>query len=406
MSPTPQRPGAEAPRDPPDPDDVVERLPCGYVVTGPDGTILRVNRTFTTLTGHAPEEVVGRRSFASLLTAGGRIYHETHFAPMLSMQGAVREVALDLVRADGERVPVLVNAEQEMADGRAGIVQLVVFPATHRREYERELLRATRLAEQSELRARALAQTLQSTLIPPSPPELPGLDVSAAYRPAGDGEEVGGDFYDVFQLAAGDWVVTLGDVVGKGVEAAVVTALVRYTIRALCVRTENLSDVLAGLNRVLLEEPGDRFCTVVLVRLRRGEDGWTATMASGGHPLPLHLDHTGSVATVGATGSLVGLLDDVSFEDAELPLVTGDLLVMYTDGVTEGRRGNEFFGDERLHRSVAEHRAAAYPAEQVLAEVLAFQDGRPRDDIAVVAVRLPPGPGTRPPTPPTGGDTP
>src|SRR3954447_19663187 len=247
-----------------DPEQLYDRAPCGYLSTTADGTIVKANATFLDMTGYLSHELVGSRTFASLLTPGGRIYHETHYAPMLSMQGRVREVALDLVRADGSRLPVLVNAALEATpDGTPKVVRVAVFDATHRREYERELLRAKERAERSELRARSLARTLQSTLIPPSPPALPGLDVSAAYRPAGDGQEVGGDFYDVFQISEGDWVVALGDVCGKGVEAAVVTALVRYTLRALTVQLDAPSAVLHSLNDVLLEQGSDRFCTVV-----------------------------------------------------------------------------------------------------------------------------------------------
>jgi sigma-B regulation protein RsbU (phosphoserine phosphatase) len=310
---------------------------------------------------------------------------------MLRMQGGVREVAFEIVRADGQRLPVLVNAALESDDrGDPRVVRIAVFDATHRREYERELLRAKQRAEQSETRARALAQTLQSTLIPPSPPLLPGLDVSAAYRPAGDGQEVGGDFYDIFQISAGDWVVALGDVCGKGVEAAVVTALVRYTIRALAVQRDSPSVVLRELNDVLLTQGSDRFCTVVLVRLRRRGEAWSATLASAGHPLPLHLSGSAGVRQVGETGTLVGVLREVRVSDTVLRLVAGDLLVMYTDGVTEGRRGSEFFGEARLHRSVLTHRGEPLPADGILGDVLDFQEGSARDDIAVVAVRVPP----------------
>lgn len=161
-----------------DPEELYERAPCGYLTTTPDGTVVKANGTFCSLTGYTREQLVGQRTFAELLTVG-RIYHETHYAPMLR---TVREVAFELVRSDGERLPVLVNAVLEVdADDHPELVRVAVFDATHRREYERELLRAKERAEQSEGRARALARTLQSTLIPPSPPSLPGLDVSAAH---------------------------------------------------------------------------------------------------------------------------------------------------------------------------------------------------------------------------------
>jgi phosphoserine phosphatase RsbU/P len=373
-----------------DPEQLYERAPCGYLTTTPDGLVVKANATFLELTGYRRDELVGRRAFAELLTAGGRIYHETHYAPMLRMHGRVREVALDLVRGDGGRVPVLVNAVLDQdTEGAPRAVRIAVFDATHRREYERELLRAKQQAEQSERRAQALARTLQSTLIPPSPPSLPGLDVTAAYRPAGNGEEVGGDFYDVFEIAEGDWVVALGDVCGKGVDAAVVTALVRHTIRALTVQQSRPSDVLTALNDVLLASGSDRFCTVVVVRLRRDAGAWSATLSSGGHPLPLHLSPGGEMDTVGEPGTLIGILRDVRVEDRSVALEPGDLFVLFTDGVTEGRSGSEFFGEQRLRASVLAHRDAAVPAEGILGDVLDFQEGRARDDIAVVTVRVP-----------------
>ena len=374
-----------------DAEQLYDRAPCGYLTTTPDGTLVKVNETFLGIAGRTREELVGRRSFADLLTAGGRIYHETHYAPLLQMHGTAREVAFEIARPDGQRVPVLVNAVLDVDnDGGPSVVRVAVFDATQRREYERELLRAKQRAEQSEVRARALARTLQATLIPPSPPRIPGLDVSAAYRPAGDGEEVGGDFYDIFQIRDDDWVVVLGDVCGKGVEAAVVTSLVRHNLRALTVQLDSPAEVLSSLNDVLLADGRERFATVVVVRLRRTADGWQATMSSGGHPLPL-LATGETVTEVGVPGALVGVLAEVVCTDTVLPLRPGDVLMMYTDGVTEGRRAREFYGDARLQQALAAHRAAERPAEVVLDEVLDFQLGVARDDIAVVAVRVPSG---------------
>ena len=176
---------------------------------------------------------------------------------------------------------------------------------------------------------------------------------------------------------------------GKGVDAAVVTALVRYTIRALSVQMEEPREVLSRLNDVLLAQRSERFCTVVLLRLRHDGDAWSVTLSSGGHPLPLHLDADRDLRPVGDAGSLIGVLSEVTLLDSRVRLAAGDLLVMYTDGVTEGRRGQEFFGEDRLHRAVLEHADAPLPAESILGDVLDFQRGRARDDIAVVAVRVP-----------------
>ena len=187
-----------------DPVALYESAPCGFLTTTPDGVIVKTNATFRTWVRREAAELVGVASFTDLLTVGSRIYHETHFAPMLMMQDQVQEVALELVRPDGTRLPVLVNASLARGeDGRPRAVRIAVFDATERRRYERELLDAKERAEASEREARTLARTLQQTLIPPAEPKIPGLDLAAAYHPAGHGAEVGGDFYDVFPVGDG-----------------------------------------------------------------------------------------------------------------------------------------------------------------------------------------------------------
>ncbi len=117
-----------------DAEALYERAPCGYLSTTPEGTIIKVNTTFLTLTGYERNDLLGRRAFAELLTPGGRIFHETHYAPMLQMQGFVREIAVDLVRADRSRLSVLLNASLlRSSDGDPQLVRLAVFDATERR---------------------------------------------------------------------------------------------------------------------------------------------------------------------------------------------------------------------------------------------------------------------------------
>jgi phosphoserine phosphatase RsbU/P len=367
-----------------------DRAPCGYLSTTPDGVVVRVNETFLEWTGYRREDLVGRRRFIDLLPVGGRIYHETHYAPTLHLQGTAREIALEVVCADGRRLPVLVNSVLDRdADGAPRVIRTAVFDATERRRYEREVLAAKRRAEESEARAVQLAQTLQQTLIPPTPPHIPGLDVAAAYRPAGDGRHVGGDFYDVFQVATDDWVIALGDVQGKGAEAAAVTTLARYTVRAASVDHDSPSDVLHTLDQVLHGAETDRFCTVVVVRLRRVDDRWCATVACGGHPLPLLRRPGRRPVTVGEHGGLLGALPGATFTDAEVTLGPGDALVLFTDGVTEGRRRGHFYGTSRLVEVVDEHRGpAAEVTGAILADVMAYQSDDARDDIAVVTVAV------------------
>ncbi|HET9187860.1 MAG TPA: SpoIIE family protein phosphatase [Acidothermaceae bacterium] len=369
-----------------DAEKLYEQAPCGYLSTTPDGLIIKVNQTFLTLTGYRRDDLVGRRAFADLLTAGGRIYHETHYAPMLRLQGKAREIALDLVRADGSKLPVLVNSVLErLDDGAPAVVRTAVFDATERRAYERELLQAKRRAEESEAHATDLARTLQQTLIPPAPPEIPGLDIAAAYRPAGAGDEVGGDFYDIFELSDGSWVVGLGDVRGKGVQAAVVAALARHTIRAAAVRARQPSEVLRVLNTVLLRDDVDRYCTVVVLFLRRIDNMWKAIVSCGGHAPPLLVRSGRELSAFGKPGTLIGVFDEPELVDIGVTLKAGESLVLTTDGVTEGRRGREFFGESRLAAAVAANCGSAQSiVDGILADVLAFQGGHARDDIAIV----------------------
>jgi sigma-B regulation protein RsbU (phosphoserine phosphatase) len=375
-----------------DPAQLYDRAPCGYLTTTPDGLIAKVNQTFLTLTGYGQGDLVGRRRFVDLLAAGGRIYHETHYAPMLQMHGTAREIALDIVCADGRRLPVLVNSVLERdPSGTPTVVRTAVFDATQRRAYERELLLTKQRAEESEVHARRLAQTLQRSFIPPTHPRIPGLQLAAAYRPAGDGTEIGGDFYDVFEIAPDDWCVVIGDVCGKGVDAAVVTSLARYTVRAAAVRQSEPSAALATLNEVLLHHETERFCTLSVLRLRHEAEHWTATVSCGGHPLPLLVRAPGAPVTFGQPGPLVGVLDWPRFSNTTVKLQPSDVIVVYTDGVTEARSENgELYGDDRLMEFLTTRRpSAAVLVEGLLDEVVQFQSRRPRDDIAVVVIAVP-----------------
>ena len=378
-----------------DAEDLYENAPCGYLSTRLDGTIVKVNATFLRWTGLRCEDLVGRRTFADLLTVGGRIFHETHYAPLLRMQGRAREIAVDLVCADGTRLPVLVNAvvTDETPD-RPPLVRAALFDATERRQYERDLVEARRRAEESEARARALSTTLQESLLPPAPPTVPGLDVAIAYRPAGTGTDLGGDFSDVFEAPGGAWSVVVGDVQGKGVEAATVGLLARHTLRAAALRTSEPKLALQTLHLTLERDPTERFCTAVFARVRWLAPGrFRMVVACGGHPLPLLASHNGSVVPVGRHGSLLGIIDAPSFVDTPVDLGVGDAAVFYTDGVPEARRGREFYGEERLAERVRSRRGdgAAAVAEGIVDDVVAFQAGVPRDDIAVVVLAVPPG---------------
>ena len=375
-----------------DPEELYDKAPCAYLSTSPDGTIVKVNATFLAWTGYERDEVVGGRRFQDLLAPGDRIFYETHFSPLLRMQGAVREIAVELVGRSGQRLPVLVNSV--LKRGPAGdplVIRTAIFDATERRAYEQELVAARRRAEESEARTTALARTLQASFLPPAIVPPPGLDVGGAYRPAGDGSQVGGDFYDVFETGRGTWAVVLGDVCGKGPQAAVLTTLVRYTVRAEALRTPYPSAVLADLHQALVRYHPDQFCTALFLTLERCAGGVRLTVSSGGHHLPLRLAADGTFSKVGEAGTILGMLDTPRLTDATTILRPGDVLVLYTDGVTEARRDREFFDEERLRAAIAEHAGepATGIADAVVAAALDFQRGDARDDMAVVAIKVP-----------------
>jgi len=238
-----------------------------------------------------------------------------------------------------------------------------------------------------------IARTLQQSLLPAELPDIPGIEAAARFRPTGQGNEVGGDFYDLFESGGRGWTVVMGDVCGKGPDAAAVTALARYTLRAAAMRERLPSRSLALLNEAMLRQRDDRrFCTVAYAYLEPMAEGARIGFASGGHPLPLLLRADGSVQAVGEPGSLLGVLPDPSFEDRSLSLAPGDALVFYTDGVIEGRGANGALDEVGLAQLVAS--CAGDGADAIAARVedaaVAAQDGSPRDDIAVLVLRVAP----------------
>jgi PAS domain S-box-containing protein len=238
-----------------------------------------------------------------------------------------------------------------------------------------------------------IARTLQQSLLPAELPDIPGIEAAARFRPTGEGNEVGGDFYDLFESGGRGWTVVMGDVCGKGPDAAAVTALARYTLRAAAMRERLPSRSLGLLNEALLRQRDDRrFCTVAYAYLEPRAEGARIGFASGGHPLPLLLRADGSVQPVGEPGTLLGVVSDPTFEDRSLSLSPGDALVFYTDGVIEGRGGNSSLDENGLARLVAA--CAGAGADAIAAQVedaaVEAQDGSPRDDIAVLVLRVAP----------------
>lgn len=235
-----------------------------------------------------------------------------------------------------------------------------------------------------------VAATLQDSLLPPNLPEIPGMRLAARYLPARAEVDVGGDFYDVFEAGRRDWVFVIGDVCGKGAEAAAVTALARHTIRATVLRTRRPRMVLGRVNEALLRHTGqERFATIAYLRARLVEGGgWRLNIGLGGHPSPWVIREDGRVERLGQGGTLLGALTKVHIADVEDRLAPGDTVIMLTDGVLEARNvEGEQFGDDRvtelLQRMSGE--APDVVAARIVEAARDFQEGLLRDDIAILA---------------------
>jgi serine phosphatase RsbU (regulator of sigma subunit) len=229
-----------------------------------------------------------------------------------------------------------------------------------------------------------VARTLQESLLPEALPEVPGWDVAAMYRAAGRDSDVGGDFYDLWPVGE-EWMMMIGDVTGKGVEAAVVTSLVRHTAWAASDFAASPSAVLARVDAALKRRPERPVCTGLCVRL----SGARGVLACGGHPRPLRLTDRG-VTELGSYGTLLGAFRNASWPETPFELQPGETFVAVTDGVTDARgRGGERFGAERLHELLRESRGDSPGAirGRLLAALEEFQEGPQADDTAVVIMR-------------------
>jgi len=242
----------------------------------------------------------------------------------------------------------------------------------------------------------AVGRALQHSLLPTYIPEVPGLDIGVVYEAAGQHNEVGGDFYDVFAVGGGQWCFAIGDVCGTGAEAAAVTGLARHTLRALGRAGFPLADTLERLNAAILDEGNRaRFLTLLYGRLRPRPDASAAlTMISAGHPLPLVVRPGPTVVELGRPQMLLGVVPTVSYTAEEHVLHRGEMLVAVTDGVLERRAGARVFGDHGLATEVA--KVGSYPAQfvadRVRRAVVDFAPQPQRDDMAVLVIRAGPEP--------------
>ena len=232
------------------------------------------------------------------------------------------------------------------------------------------------------------AETLQRSLLPAALPTVPGWEVATLYRPAAPAGVIGGDFFDLF-LTEGGFTVVIGDVTGKGIEAAALTALARHSLRASALLGLSPADSLALLNRLLLDQPEMSLATAVLARVNTAGEEATVTLACGGHPLPLRHRGDAFPAELGEVGILLGFDPAAHWPEHTVPIEPGDTLLFYTDGVTDtpGRQGR--FGESGLKSLLASPSQAPEDLLQALARELdQFGAGEAPDDIAVVAAQL------------------
>ncbi len=272
-------------------------------------------------------------------------------------------------------------------------------------QLEVQLAARRTIAREEKLRheAEELADALQASLLPPRPPELPGMELATRYRAGELGLKVGGDFFDVFRLASNDWGIVMGDACGKGARPASLAALARWTMRASSVHLFNPRDVLRDVNAALRADDASghdgHFCTAVFSRLELDTCGAWMTIASAGHPLPVLMRRSGLVEFRGESALPLGMFDVIDPVDERVGLGPGDAMVLYTDGITEARdhRG-EMFGEDRLIRALQglTDRSANGISDGIVQAAHRFSGDRFGDDVAVVVVRVPADAGTEP----------
>lgn len=340
--------------------------------------------------------------------------------PLVTGPAGVRfYAAAPIITSDGHRlgtVNVLDTRPRDLTETETATLADLAATVMDQLEVRLSALAAVRAAherrkaaEEARLRAErdkaaiaAFASTLQRTLVPPVLPVVPGLELACHYQTASP-QDVGGDFYDVFPLGPpceGRWAFFLGDVCGKGAEAAAVTSLARYTLRAAALHDAEPIAVLAALNTALLLDPsvGTRFCTALFGILRSGTDGGiTVTVATGGHPpayrLSAHAPGGTRVEKVQLVGGmLVGAFTEAAFASRTLDLAPGEALLLYTDGLIEARTaGGEMLAEEGLVDFLA-RRTGPVSAGALVEDTVALLGTLPdvaRDDVALLALSVP-----------------
>jgi Stage II sporulation protein E (SpoIIE)/GAF domain len=356
----------------------------------------RLTRRLEELRAREPLDIAGSHPVARALRSAEPVSVYDLTDPATLQQAAQSEEHLRFMRHAGYRSGVVVKL---IARGR--VLGALSFLRTGAgRDFDPDHLplmrdlagRAAMALDNANLYAERahVAHTLQRSLLPDALPEVPGVQLASAYHPVGEGAEVGGDFYDVFQVPSGCWLV-VGDVCGKGTEAAAVTALVRHSIRALALHQDSPAQVLRSVNDAMLShELAWRFATAILARLDLSRGPVRATIASAGHPPPVLLGADGRTYCPEVSGTMLGVLREASSHDVLVTLEPGASVVLYTDGLTDAGAPGRTIAPEELCGHLArggpsEPRALVARLEELAG---ARSGGRLRDDIAIVAARV------------------
>jgi serine phosphatase RsbU (regulator of sigma subunit) len=234
-----------------------------------------------------------------------------------------------------------------------------------------------------------IAETLQRSLLPARMPSIPGVSVATRYRAVGRGNEVGGDFYDIWEIPGDGFGVAIGDVCGKGPAAAALTSLMRHTVRTASLHEPTPTRVLRVLNDGILRRiDADRFCTVLYAHIVPADGGHRLRMSAGGHPLPYVIRREGSVEQIGRPGLLLGVFPQIEVYDCDYTIAPGETVVMFTDGVTEHRGDDGMFGEERLIEVLRRSRSdsAAQIADAIGDAVYSYSERPLLDDVAIVVL--------------------
>ncbi|MGH9269849.1 MAG: SpoIIE family protein phosphatase, partial [Ilumatobacteraceae bacterium] len=353
--------------------------------SGREETILESNQAFLDLLG-LPALDAGGLNYVELTPDDYRHQDADAVAAMLRA-GRLEAYEKEFLHRDGTRVPVLLGGVTLNLEP----FEWMLFAVDMRPKRAAEVAEARANERLTEMLAeqRRIADVLQSSLLPVSLPAIEGVEVHAEHWPESDGLRVGGDFYDVFPISGDRWGVLIGDVCGKGIEAAAVTATARHTARAAAMHLRGPDAVLRWVHEAVREHPLDTYCTVAFGALSVGEpEGPVLELSLGGHPpgFVCHADQ--SIDVLGEPGTLLGLFPPTLTASSH-QLRTGDVAIFYTDGVTDAP-SDEAMGEDELGEWLCAHRdlPLAQIAAELRAELMARRPAGLRDDVAVIILKV------------------